>query len=242
MNSAKDYAILVNEPWGKMFYDLLFIQLELPISRQLKVLDFGSGIGVAASHYAAWHEVTAVEPDQDMIDNSWIINSYEQIHGDYESLAAFSNGYFDVALCHNVLEYIEDKEPVIAEIMRVIKPGGLLSLVKHNRVGKVFQTAIFANDPQKALFLTDESANYTNNYLGRQYVYSNDEAAKWLEYHGGKINRILGMRTFFALGQDNSVKYSDEWYRNMLALESHVADVDEYKNAAFLNHLLIDKS
>jgi len=50
------------------------------------------------------------------------------------------------------------------------------------------------------------------------------------------------MRAFYALGQDNSVKYTDEWYVNMLALENAVASIDDYKNAAFHNHLLIEKA
>ena len=67
---------------------------------------------------------------------------------------------------NNVLEYIEDKEPIIAEFMRVLEPGGILSVVKHNRVGRVIGTAVFKNDPKKALMLLDASANDKHIYLG----------------------------------------------------------------------------
>jgi len=40
------------------------------------------------------------------------------------------------------------------------------------------------------------------------------------EENGGKVKAIYGMRAFYALGQDNSVKYTDEWYENMFALEN----------------------
>ena len=69
MENVQNYVELVKEPWGKMFYDLLFIQLDLPTSPRLKILDFGSGLGVTANHYAAWHDVTAIEPNKEMIDN-----------------------------------------------------------------------------------------------------------------------------------------------------------------------------
>ena len=59
--------------------------------------------------------------------------------------------------------------------------------------------------------------------------------------YSSKVKEIYGMRTFYALGQDNSVKYADEWYSNMLALENAVASIDEYKSAAFHNHLLFEK-
>ena len=242
MESAKDYVQLVQEPWGKIFYDLLFIQLDLPPSPKLKILDFGAGLGVTSNYYAAWHEVIAVEPNDEMLENRHTKNPYTVIRGGIESVAEYENDHFDMVLCHNVLEYVEEKEPIIAELMRVLKPGGVLSLVKHNRVGRIFQTAVFKNDPKKALSLLDAKTNDKSNYLGTQYIYSNDDAAKMVKKYGGTIDRIMGMRAFYALGQDNAVKYDDEWYQNMVALETAVAHIDEYKNAAFLSHLLIIKT
>jgi len=241
MNSAKDYAKLVQEPWGKMFYDLLFMQLSIPTSPRLKILDFGSGVGVTSNYYAAWHEIIAVEPSREMIDNSRVENKYTTIHGDIKNLKSFENGYFDMVLCHNVLEYIEEKEPIIAELMRVLKPGGLLSLIKHNRIGRALHTAVFKNDPKKAISLLDDSTNDKSDYLGTQYIYSNDDAATMVGKYGGVISNILGIRTFYALGQDNAVKYDDEWYKNMVTLEAAASEIEEYKNVAFLNHLLIRK-
>ena len=143
--------------------------------------------------------------------------------------------------CHNVFEYIEDKEPIFAELIRVLKKGGVLSLVKHNRAGRVFHSAVFWDDPQKALTLVDNNTNDTSNYLGTQYIYSNNDVIEWTNKNNGEIQNILGMRSFWALGQDNSVKFTDDWYRNMLTLENKVSNIDEYKQAAFFNHLIIEK-
>ena len=159
MDNVREYVELVKAPWGKMFYELLYEQLNIPQLPKLKLLDFGSGLGVTACHYAAWHDVTAVEPNSEMISSSFRENEYEQIHGGIDSLTEFGDKAFDFIFCHNVLEYIEYKEPIISELMRVLKPGGILSVVKHNRVGRVICTAVFKNDPKKALSLLDESAN-----------------------------------------------------------------------------------
>jgi len=242
MDTVKDYVAIINAPWGKMLYDLLFLQLKIPQTPKLAILDFGSGFGVAANHFAAWHDVTAIEPNTEMIENGCKENPYVQIHGSVEALTAFADNNFDVVFCHNVLEYIEDKRPIITELLRVLKPGGTLSVVKHNRVGRVFHNAVFWNDPKKALLLLDPHANDRNNYLGTQYLYSNEDMVEWVKPYGGVLRKVLGMRTFWALGQDNAVKYDDDWYQYMLALESRVADLDEYKNAAYLNHLLIEKA
>ena len=62
---------------------------------------------------------------------------------------------FDIVLCHNVLEYIDDKERVVKELCRVLKPGGMLSVVKHNRAGRVMQMAVLLDELEKAHQLLD---------------------------------------------------------------------------------------
>jgi SAM-dependent methyltransferase len=241
MDNVKEYVELVKAPWGRIFYDLLFMQLDISQTPKLKIFDFGSGLGVTANHYAEWHDVTAVEPNEEMISNRHKENSYNQIHGGIEQIADFENNTFDIIFCHNVLEYIENKEPFIAELLRVLKSGGVLLVVKHNRAGRVFHASIFKNEPKKALALLDNNANDRSNYLGTQYIYSNDYVKELAVEYGGEIEKVFGMRAFYALGQDNSVKYNDEWHSDMLALEKAVESIDEYKNAAFFNHLLIKK-
>jgi SAM-dependent methyltransferase len=242
IDSVNEYIERVKAPWGKMFYDLVFIQLNIPQISSMKILDFGSGLGVTSNHFAKWHEVTAIEPNQEMIDNRRKENPYTQIYGGIEKISEYEPETFDFVICHNVLEYIEYREPIIEELLRVLKSTGVLSIIKHNRVGRVHHTAVFKNDPKKALSLLDDNANDNNNYLGTQYIYSNDDVIKWISKYDGEIAKNMGMRAFYALGQDNTIKYTDEWYHNMLTLESRVAEIDEYRSAAFFNHLLIKKS
>jgi len=242
VDNVKDYVELVKAPWGRMFYDLLFAQLNIPQTPRLKILDFGSGLGVTANYFANWHDVTAIEPNTEMIENRYRQNCYTQICGGIEKLSEFKDGSFHFVFCHNVLEYIEEKEPVFAELVRLLASDGILSIVKHNQAGKVFQTAVFKNDPKKALTMLNSHANEKSNYLGTQYLYSNSHASDLVSRSGGKIQKVFGMRNFWALGQDNSIKYSGDWYQNMLTLECEVADMDEYKQTAFYNHLLIGQS
>ncbi len=240
MDSVKDYLEFVKAPWGKMFYDLLFMQLNITDSPRLKILDFGSGLCVTADRYAAWHDVTAVEPNEEMIAHRFRKNTYTQIQGGVEKLSAFEDGTFDFIFCHNVLEYIEDKEPVVAELMRILKPGGTLSVIKHNRAGRVFHSAVFWNDPKTALSLL-EDGDSDGGCLGTQHLYSNEGMKEWSERYGGRIVHIFGLRAFFALGQDNKIKFTDAWVRDMLILEQAAAEKPAYREAAFFNHLLIAK-
>lgn len=241
MDNVNDYIELVRAPWGRMFYDLLFMQLNLPSVSKLKILDFGSGLSITSNKYAKWHDVTALEPNEEMIKNSRKENAYKQIIGGIEKTKMFNDNTFDIVLCHNVLEYIEDKEPILSELLRILKKDGTLSIIKHNRAGRIFHNAVFGNDPKKAISLLDLHSNDKSNYLGIQYIYTNDDLNVWVSRYGGHIYQVLGMRTFWALGQDNSIKYTDEWYSNMLILENSVADKEEYIQTAFFNHLFIRK-
>jgi len=241
MEGVNDYIELIKTPWGRMFYDLLFYQLDIPQSPRLNILDFGSGLGVSSNHFAKWHNVTAIEPNEEMINHRFKENQYRQIHGGLDILSALDENTFNVVLCHNVLEYIKDKESVILELLRVMKSGGLLSLIKHNHAGKVFGYAVFNNEPDKALVALNDKTTDKTNFIGKQYLYANDNVTDWVGKNNCMIKEIFGIRTFFGLGQDNEIKYSEDWYQKMFELECVVANDNEYRNVAYYNHLLIEK-
>ncbi|MBQ2699864.1 MAG: class I SAM-dependent methyltransferase, partial [Clostridia bacterium] len=110
------------------------------------ILDFGSGEGVTANHFARNNQVVAIEPSAEMLSRQWQDYSYRQIQGDAASLSTFDDNTFDVVICHNVLEYIEDQQRIVQQLHRVLKPNGLLSIVKHNRAGRVMQMAVLLDD------------------------------------------------------------------------------------------------
>ena len=241
MENVNDYIELIKTPWGMMFYDLLYYQLDIPITPKLNILDFGSGLGVTSNHYAKWHNVTSIEPNDVMISNSIKENSYKQIHGGLDVFSTIKDDIYDVVLCHNVLEYIEDKKPVINDLLRVLKPGGILSLIKHNHAGKVFGYAVFSNEPNKALAALNDKTTDKINFIGKQFLYTNDDVSVWVNNCNCKVKEIFGIRTFYGLGQDNEIKYSDDWYQKMLELECAIANENEYKSVSYYNHLIIGK-
>ena len=139
--------------WERLLKKILWAQLG--DIRENHILDFGSGEGVAADHFAQHNRVVAIEPSEEMLVGRWNDYEYRQIHGDITSLSEFDDNTFDIILCHNVLEYIDDKERVVKELCRVLKPGGMLSVVKHNRAGRVMQLAVLLDELEKAHQLLD---------------------------------------------------------------------------------------
>lgn len=93
-------------PWEALLKRVLWIQIGQLSNK--RILDFGSGIGVTANHYAADNAVVAVEPSEESVRQRWNDHLYRQIVGSTEALREMESESFDVIFCHNVLEYAEE--------------------------------------------------------------------------------------------------------------------------------------
>ena len=239
-DSIEDYRSLIEQPWGKMFYDVIFRQLNLPENQRLNILDFGAGFCVTASHYAEDHNVTAYEPNPEMFE--------KRIEGDYKlittqnDLKIFEEHSFDVVICHNVLEYVSNPIEILNEITKYLKPNGVLSIVKHNLKGRILAQAVFSDDPAGALSLLNSQSDNGTNLFGKRGTYDNDMLLNFARNNGLECENIFGIRAFFALSTNFDVKYTDEWYKNMLELEMQTCDIDEYRNISFFHHLIFRKN
>ena len=100
--------------WERLFKRIVWLQIgDL---KGLSILDFGSGEGITADHYAAGNSLTAVEPSEEMLAKAWKDHEYTQIIGNVSVLSVFDDNSFDFIICHNVLEYIDDKQTVVCEL------------------------------------------------------------------------------------------------------------------------------
>ena len=222
--------------WERLFKKTVWKQLGDMEGK--KILDFGSGEGITANHFAEKNDVTAIEPSKEMLSNAWKDYEYTQIVGDVNALSAFKNETFDMIICHNVLEYIDDKAAVIKALARVLKKDGIISIVKHNRAGRVMQMAVLLDDFEKANAILD-GKDSTASKFGTIRYYEDNDITKWEPQI--TISDILGIRTFWDL-QQNQQKHGDEaWQEKMLQLELRVSQMREYKNIAFFHHLLLKK-
>ena len=237
-DAIKNYRSMVDQPWGRMFYELIYKQLDVSDSKKLKILDFGAGFCITADHYAKSHYVTAVEPSDEMRALRVGDNPYTLVGGGIDYLRDMDADSFDLVICHNVLEYADDKEAILKHLVRVTKPGGILSVVKHNLYGRVMATAVMSDDPKTALSLLDQEAE--NSMFGKRDVYSNEWITDLLKDEMTLID-TYGIRTFFGLSSNNDIKYTDDWYQSMLELETKACSMDEYRKVAFFNHLIFAK-
>lgn len=229
------YLENLQQPWGQLYYDILFEQLQ--DIKGKRVLDFGSGFGLVANHLAKENQVLAVEPNEEMVALRTQDYSYQQLVGSLDQLASLEDASFDVILCHNVLEYVENRKAVLKEFTRLLKPGGMLSIVKHNEVGRVLQTVVFENDTRKALALLAGQDLETHS-MGLAQAYNLDAAFVDL---GLEVQNYQGIRVFYGL-QDNRFKGQEGWRESMLEMELAVCQEPPYRDMAFFQHYWLTRS
>ena len=238
-NSIEEYRSLIEQPWGKMFYDMIFRQLNFPKDRRLNILDYGAGFCVTAGYYAESHNVTAYEPNPEMFEKR-IDGNYKLIIN-HNHLDKLDKNSFDVVICHNVLEYVSNPIEILNEIISYLKPNGVLSIVKHNLKGRILAQAVFSDDPAGALSLMNSQTDNGINLFGKRGTYDNDLLLNFAKSNGFQCENIFGIRAFFALSTNLDIKYTDEWYKNMLELEMQACNIEEYKSISFFHHLILKK-
>lgn len=233
--NIKNYLEYINTPWGELFYKLVWNHLQF---RDMKILDFGSGFGITAEHLSKNNSVIAIEPNEDMVKLSMNDGSYTQLLGSIEKLKDFEDSSFDVILCHNVLEYMDEREELLGEFFRLLKDDGILSIVKHNKLGKIMHKAVFEfNTDEVKKLLQGDNTESVNFGLIREYGIDD---LRSLIKEKFDITDIFGIRTFFGI-QHNSFKNEPDWVKKMYELECAVESIRDFYNIAFFQHLLLKK-
>ena len=226
--------------WVKLGKRLIWGQLDFV--HGMKVLDFGSGTGVTANYFSEENEVIAIEPSEEMIRDGEkeILQTgrFTQLVGGLDVLKTMETESFDLILCHNVLEYADRREEIVREFYRLLKPGGRLSVVKHNRAGRVMQMAVLLNNFAHAHELLD-GENCTASKFGAIRYYEDNDIQKWCPEF--KCCSVRGIRTFWDLQQNQEIQTDLQWQEEMLKLERRVADLEEFKAVAFFHHLILEK-
>jgi len=117
------------------------------------VLDVGGGAGHQSFPLAqAGYKVTILDPSPAMLDKARqrlellpaeARQRVTLIQADGENAAeAVAGERFAGVLCHGVLGYLEDPEPLIAQLCRLSEPGGIVSIMTGNAHTMAIQPAL----------------------------------------------------------------------------------------------------
>ncbi len=233
MKPYYDYTI---SPLGKLFYRTVWKQLEH--IKNKKILDFGSGFAFTANFLAKHNEVTAIELDQSMIEHSENTNNFEQIHGDLTSLKAMPDASFDVIICHLVFEFVDIQEEILAELIRVLKHDGLMSIVRHNRWGRIIQAIVQDANPSEARKLLEGAPSHSSAFGDIKY-YEDSDLLNWAKQKLS-IESIHGVRALASL-HDGETQAQKGWLDDMFEIEDKILMHPEIVKIAYFNHLILRK-
>ena len=160
-NDADRYAAYLETPEGRLRSDLAFANLQefLPASagaNSLRALDLGCGTGAAAVRLARLGiNVTLLDSSPTMLElaeravvEAGVSNNTTVKHGDAVRLAdIFQTQSFDIILCHNLLEYVEDPAAVLHGAVRLMRDSSaILSVLARNQAGEVLKAALQNGD------------------------------------------------------------------------------------------------
>ncbi|MDX2916559.1 MULTISPECIES: bifunctional 2-polyprenyl-6-hydroxyphenol methylase/3-demethylubiquinol 3-O-methyltransferase UbiG [Streptomyces] len=215
------------------------------MGRRLRVLDVGMGQGTQALRLArAGHSVTGLESDAEMLASAraalagepeGIRERVRLIEGDGRDTGVhFLPGSFDVVLCHGVLMYVEEPDPMLAGLARMLAPGGLLSLLVRNADALAMRPGL-AGDFGAALAAFDTAA-YTNR-LGLSVRADRLDALRaTLAGIAAPLHAWYGVRVFTD-NVGNDVELPAEELERVLTLEDRAGRTDPYRGVAALLHL-----
>jgi SAM-dependent methyltransferase len=113
------------------------------------VLDVGGGAGHQSFPLAkAGYDVTLLDSSEAMLAKARarlpaeIKDRVTFVHASGENAAGAVDDRFDAVLCHGVLGYLDDPEPLVAQLCECAAPGGLVSVMTANAHATVIRPAM----------------------------------------------------------------------------------------------------
>jgi len=206
---AGRYAAYLETPEGRLRTELAFAHLReflpaQPGAQRLRALDLGCGTGAAGIGLARMGmQVTLLDASPAMLelaernaDAAWVGEKIALQQGDAAQVERlFGAGAFDVVVCHNVLEFVEEPGEVLRNVARVMRDArAILSVVARNQAGEAMKAALQAGDLAAAeRSLHAESARDTL-YGGNVRLFTAESLEALLKGAGMAIQTRRGVR------------------------------------------------
>jgi S-adenosylmethionine-dependent methyltransferase len=244
-SGAQDYLAYLETPEGRLRTDLAFANLEdfLPRSRAEKslcALDLGCGTGATAVRLARLGiHVTLLDSSQEMLDiakraaqEAGVADKVMLQHGDATRLTnLFHAASFDVIVCHNALEYVDDPIAVLRGAAHALRDSSaILSVLVRNRAGEVFKAAIQAGDLAVAENNLTAEWGQESLYGGRVRLFTSDSLRDMLKVASLAVMAEQGVRVI-ADYLPSRISRSAE-YRRIFELERKLSRRSEYAAVA----------
>lgn len=157
---APAYADYLETPEGRLRSDLAFANLReflpaAPTERRLRALDIGSGTGAMGVRLAGLGlDVTLLDASPEMLELAYcagraagLLDKLRLQEGEASEAANLFRGeFFDVIVCHNVLEFVDEPYAVLRSAAQLMRESAVLSLLVRTQAGEILKFAIQSGD------------------------------------------------------------------------------------------------
>lgn len=212
---------------------------------QLHVVDAGGGTGGFAVPLAGLgHRVTVVDPSPDSLAalerraaEADVTGAIEAVQGDAAQLPDLVPAESaDAVLCHSVLEVVDDPQAALTGVVRVLRAGGVASVLAAGRGAAVVARALAGHFAEASHVLHDVQGRFgAADALARRFTEA--ELRQLLTGAGLAVDSLHAVRVFSdlvpgALLDDASASAA------LLRLEEAVAERPEFRALATQLHAL----
>jgi S-adenosylmethionine-dependent methyltransferase len=249
-SGASQYAAYLDTPEGRLRTDLAFTNLQdflpLPVRPEMCALDIGCGTGATAVRLARLGmHVTLLDSSSEMLDiakrtarEAGVDDKVVVQPGDVAYLRSLlRTASFDVILCHNVLEFLDDPIVTLRDAARALRDSSaILSVLVRNRAGEVLKAALLAGDLAAAKNCVASEWGQESLYGGRVRLFTADSLRAMLKTASLEVTAERGVRVFADYLPPQISRSAD--YGRIVELERELGSRPEYAAVARYTQLL----
>lgn len=236
---------------SQLLYDLSAQRLNPVLgNKPLRILDAGGGNGYDSLALAQQgHHIDLVDISQSMLADlqlearernlADLITAHTMnIRNIPQHFAAES---FDVVLCHNVLQYIQDWESLLDVLLTPLKSGGILSLITLNRYALPYQLAFLDDDLEHARQLA-ETKHSSSIFATNVTEHTAEELQSALEQQGATLEAHYGLGCMYHHPKLHAGYNEDaQFYEQLQQLEMDLGEHSPYRDIARYLQLIVRK-
>lgn len=252
-SGAEQYAAYLQTPDARLRLDLAFANLQefLPRATQtLCALDVGCGTGATALRLARLGiHVTLLDSSSPMLDlairslrEAGVTDKIELKHGDATEVASLcGTESFDVVLCHNILEYVEDPVAILRSANKALRnSSAILSVLVRSQAGEVLKAAIQQGDLVTTETTLTAEWGHEALYGGKVRLFASDNLDAMLKAASLSLSAVRGVRV---VSDYLPAKVSrDADYERIFQLERRLGRRPEFAAIARYTHCLAHRA
>ncbi len=243
-SGANEYAAYLETPEGRLRTELAFANLQdfLPMQAQpgMRALDIGCGTGATAVRLARLGmHVTLLDFSREMLDIAKCTAQEAAVddkvvfqHGDVTQLKnLLPTASFEVILCHNVLEFVDDPTAILCDAARALRDSSaIFSVLVRNRAGEVLKAAVLAGDLTAAKNNLTTEWGQESLYGGRVRLFTPDGLKAMLTAASLTVIAERGVRVIADYLPPQISRTTD--YKRIFELERELGSRPEYAAVA----------